>query len=295
MDTYGEPSGEARELVMRVAETLNISPRQLERYRQYGLLQHPNGPGLGRGKGRELHYPSGTVNRLYAICDARKHDRRFDHIAWRLWLDGDDRLTDLVHKSLKHLATRYARMFPPLVQNGDLTAAGERRLETLETSRIPRFFRPVRRRLGRKRITMFISEALKILSGEFAGWNDPDFNRDLVIQGLGVPRRGPGSDRFRWVRKSENQKELSRLLHPGAFCEVLKGITSGDLVRARNDFITRLLPAIDRLGLDVVKFDAMQVQVAAFLVWLVFVSAQDKEYSSDNDRVPGAADLAPTL
>ena len=55
------------------------------------------------------------------------------------------------------------------------------------------------------------------------------------------------------------------------------------------------LPAIDRLGLDVVKFDAMQVQVAAFLVWLVFVSAQDKEYSSDNDRVPGAADLAPTL
>jgi hypothetical protein len=132
---------------------------------------------------------------------------------------------------------------------------------------------------------MFIGEALKILSGGFAGWNESDLNRNLVVQGLGVPRRGPGSDRFGWIHKSENQKELSRLLHPGAFREVLKGVTNGDLVWARNDFTTRLLPAIDRLGLDVVNFGAMQVQVAAFLVWLVFVSAQDKEYSSGNDRV----------
>jgi hypothetical protein len=67
---------------------------------------------------------------------------------------------------------------------------------------------------------------------------------------------------------------MSRLVHPGAFREVVTGTTNERLIQARNELFT-LAPVFASLGLDLFdNFNAISVQeqIALLLVWLVFTS-----------------------
>src|SRR4051812_37817925 len=67
-----------------------VSPRNLTRWRQQGLLVPTNSRrGLGRGLGTTpLEYPAVTVLTIERINALRQTFKRVDEWRWRLWLEG---------------------------------------------------------------------------------------------------------------------------------------------------------------------------------------------------------------
>jgi hypothetical protein len=63
------------------------TPAQVRRYQQNGLIPKPRQIGLGRAKGTEVRYPSGTAEQLVAACKAVK-SKSFKTARWCLWWDG---------------------------------------------------------------------------------------------------------------------------------------------------------------------------------------------------------------
>ncbi len=278
VNTFEKSWSETRDFLIATASAhgFEVSPRQIARRCHAGLLPHPKRRGLGQSRGTAWFYPPGTAALLLVICEIQMHERRFNYIAgqlWRKWRAGHDEWTEQVRGFLKRVAAEYERRLRTLARNGDLTKLGQRLLNLSATCRAPdNIFQRIRRRIGRDQMPRFMGEELKILSGKFAGWGDVDPDRDIVAEGLGVPRSGLGSDRFRWVFDSAAQQGISRLLHPGAFREVLTGMTNERLIQARNELAAEV-PAFASLGLDLFEnFNAtsVQEQIAFLLVWLVF-------------------------
>jgi hypothetical protein len=84
-----QQSEEALKQVLFYARTHGQRPTraQLRRYQQNGLIPKPRQVGLGRAKGTEVRYPSGTAEQLVAASKAMK-SKSFGIARWRLWWDG---------------------------------------------------------------------------------------------------------------------------------------------------------------------------------------------------------------
>ncbi len=275
---HDESGGEPAEYLLATARAheFRVSRTQLARWHRGGLLPRPTQRGLGRGRGTESVYPAGTAKLLLALLRVRKGERRLSRIAWHLWWAGHDVLTDQIRAYLERLAAEWERRLKRLMQDGALTEAGLKFVDQTAARRIgDKGYQRIRRRVGRRRMPTFMRIAIEVVSGVFEDWADPD-EPEIVGRGLGVPHVGALPDHLRWVEEAADQRELSRLVHPGAVRKALAETTDEDLIQARNQLRVLLgSSTIISLGLGAAQdLDAMHPwgQVALLLVWLVFRS-----------------------
>jgi hypothetical protein len=88
------------ELIARLrADGVRVTPSQLHRWTDAGVLPAPKRRGLGRGKGTVSVYPWLSVIQARALHDALKQRRNLDDAAWNLWMFGFP-LTDYVRELL---------------------------------------------------------------------------------------------------------------------------------------------------------------------------------------------------
>jgi hypothetical protein len=88
-----------------------VSPRQIERWRQAHLLPGPVRHGLGRGKGSSAAYPPETADHVIRVIQAlRATGRRLDLVALVLFAEGDPvderALRDAFEAAVVEMATR---------------------------------------------------------------------------------------------------------------------------------------------------------------------------------------------
>jgi len=69
---------------------VSISPDQLRRWRQKGLLPRAKQVGLGRAAGSMVRYPIGTASRALEIHRLLGIKEKLDFVGWQLWMQGYD-------------------------------------------------------------------------------------------------------------------------------------------------------------------------------------------------------------
>jgi len=131
---------------------IDVSARQVERWRQHGLLRAPERAWLGRGKGSVSYSPAGAVNEVIAVHEVVGRYRSLDEATLMLFADGHPVGDDAVRRA-------YTRRYQALIDDirasdsevalDNATAAARRLMPAL--LRDPRG-RAMRRRLrGRER------------------------------------------------------------------------------------------------------------------------------------------------
>ena len=82
-------SWESKEKLLELAKDYEITARQLARWHYEGLIPRPIQHSLGRGRGTQTLYPSGTSQQLLVLCELRKNKRMpLLDVAWKLWWNG---------------------------------------------------------------------------------------------------------------------------------------------------------------------------------------------------------------
>src|SRR5262249_8444254 len=81
---------ESKNFLLATAKRVDpkITERMITRWHYEGLLPKPRQRSLGRGRGTETIYPTGTAMQLVALLQYRKEKRDISYIAWRMWWDG---------------------------------------------------------------------------------------------------------------------------------------------------------------------------------------------------------------
>lgn len=69
-------------------EGFRVSPHQLLRWHDWGLLPQPRREGLGRGKGTASYYPKGAALQARALVRLLEEDRSLVEAGWGLWVLG---------------------------------------------------------------------------------------------------------------------------------------------------------------------------------------------------------------
>lgn len=65
-----------------------VTLRQLGDWRGKGLIPSPKRPGLGRGRGSQTLYPSGTLRQVMACSNLFKQKLKAKDVGWELWVQG---------------------------------------------------------------------------------------------------------------------------------------------------------------------------------------------------------------
>jgi len=88
----GDPSKADSELASAVTRSVGfeVTPRQIERWRQEGALEPPNRRGLGRGRGTVAYYPPQAVSHAVALAKLIKEGRSLADAALICFLKGSD-------------------------------------------------------------------------------------------------------------------------------------------------------------------------------------------------------------
>jgi hypothetical protein len=135
---------EPRDQVIEYAAALGypVSAAQLARWHRAGLLPRPRQRPLGRGRGTETSYPSGTSVQVVALCQIKEEEHRLDRVAFRLWWEGFPVETAVIRSQLA------ATMGP--LEDEIRKAAGSEGVSALSGV--------MRRSLGRRRMQAMISE-----------------------------------------------------------------------------------------------------------------------------------------
>jgi hypothetical protein len=151
--------GETREELLSLAKAHgydNVTDHKLARWRRAGVLPRPEQRSLGKGRGTQTIYPSGTGRQLLRLCEIHFDDKekRLIYVGWRLWWEGfeDASLVKPVRAMLTHAADKLNKELDYLRDLETGAVSDVKRQEVVEASAGARFDKPVRRmrkRVGR--------------------------------------------------------------------------------------------------------------------------------------------------
>lgn len=214
-------------LDLATSRGFEITRTQLARWHRAGVLPAPRQRSRGRGRGTETVYPPGTGQLLLAVCEARKHRRKLDEVAWALWWAGNDVPSEPVRAFLAKCATKI-----------DNVTSGKTRLPSQDTMRRVRLSGPlsgVRKRMGRDEFPELVSTLLGTLSD-----HQQPSDSTILVKALGLQRArkdrtidaGPliSSD------VSGTFQELGSMFGGIKLVEVLSGMSDHDLKNSRDAF-----------------------------------------------------------
>jgi len=218
-----------------------VTPHQLHRWQQSGLLRKPRQSGLGRARGTEVLYAAGTSAQVVRLCELLKENRSLVVGFWRLWWEGcqvdAERVRTLLHDKLDQLEN----FSSALEANGEkdpgdpddtLDWLGRLARGPLTDSAIKR----LRARVGIDDFATFLLVVSEIASGKFGGWGDPD-DRKLLASALD------------FSFSPENQQDLiaiSRVLDLRNLRQVLKETSLKELENARDE-LREIFELLDKL------------------------------------------------
>ena len=263
-----EERGETREeLIAPVkARGYDVTDHQLARWRHRGLLPSPKQHSLGRGRGSQTTYPSGTGKQLLRLCEIHidGKERRLLYVGWRLWWEGfdDASLLGSVRAFLSRVATKLDEELSALVDpdtGGPYEAKWEHMMEESREGRLDKPVSRMRRRVRRDRMPMLMSIMLEVPLGLYEtfqvgaveGAAEDDSDAQLAEQAFGLDRSpyGPGSeDRTQLTKNLETTLgEGSRIFREHALGEVLDAATGEDL-RASRDQVRLMLTSLRIFG-----------------------------------------------
>jgi hypothetical protein len=120
------PSSEKRQLIAEAQSLgLLVSPRQIDRWREAGLIPRPPAVSGGRGAGVTRPTPPGTLRQIELLQKLLAQDRSFNRAALRLWLAEFDISIQRVREALDSVA-------PASVKAEDLASGMNEFAERLE-------------------------------------------------------------------------------------------------------------------------------------------------------------------
>ena len=192
---------ETREQLFAAASTARhpVSPSQLGRLYRAGLIPGPQIRGLGRGRGTESRYPSGTAARLVRVMEIHARERRLAHTAWRLWWEDGGVITpparELLTRVARSVDEERDRLAALLVGDEAGTPAAVAEMDQLyadaENDRVRGPLGEARRNVGRERFATVVRVLAEIGAGRIAARGDDDDQDDagrLVERALGLDR-----------------------------------------------------------------------------------------------------------
>lgn len=147
---------------------VQVTPVQLARWRREGLMAPAEQLAMGRGFGSVAFVRSDELERAVVIAQLLKQRRSFDDVLWRLWI------CDLSIGS-EHLRSQLlaaAETFDSVIRTFKRILDDENKLDdTIEQVFVGRtsirFFRQLRKRVGRNRFVSFFFEIMRIGAGQF--------------------------------------------------------------------------------------------------------------------------------
>jgi hypothetical protein len=189
----------------------NVTDHKLARWRRAGLLPRPKQRSLGRGRGTQTIYPSGTGRQLLRLCEIHFDDeeKRLIYVGWRLWWEGfdDDSLLKPVRAFLSRAANRLKKELDYLRDPDTGAVSDVKWNEVVEASSEARFDKPVRRmrkRVGPDLMPTLMSIMLQVPLGLYETFQvgavegiEDDSDSRVVERAFGLDR-GPS------VQRSEN-------------------------------------------------------------------------------------------
>jgi hypothetical protein len=264
------------------AHRFKVTAGQLARWHRAGILPTPMQRSLGRGRGSETIYPPGTDALLLAICEARKHKRKLDHVAWTLWWNGHDVPMEPVRSFMRKTAVKV-----------DRTISGATPLPAIAKMKHGRLSKPIsgiRKRVGREQFPELLNYMLGILSNEPD--NPAQIDSSTLAKALGLQRAqkdhiiGAGPLITSDITDTFNQ--IGPLLGSMSLLERLDATSNEDLRKSRDDFqaLVSIFSAAQQqseklwgrgmFGLSSInqwfKQSAPQVQALTVLSWTVLTA-----------------------
>jgi DNA polymerase-3 subunit epsilon len=163
-------------LAAAAAHHVDVTARQLKRWRTAGLVQQPTRRyGAGRA-GSQSVYPAEAVEQLVLVARTLEGDRNLTHALINLWWDGHWVEPTALRRTLagvfEEMAADIERL---LTQSADPLDAAEALVDDLKQSHHPDpLFSLMRRRLGRNWDDMIavISTLMQLAAGEEPPWYD---------------------------------------------------------------------------------------------------------------------------
>lgn len=199
--------GETREQLLVLAESrgYRVTEHQLARWHREGLLPRPKQRSLGRGRGTQTVYRSGTGQQLLRLCEIHLDgkEKRLLYVAWRLWWEGYEVSLKSVRHFLRRVAASLEKELDSLI-DPDTGEVSEARWEKwMKSSHEGRLARPVgkmRRRLGSDLMPALMSIMLEVPLGLYqahpvTGLEDAaedDSDTGIVGRALGLDRGASG-------------------------------------------------------------------------------------------------------
>ncbi|HET8842970.1 MAG TPA: hypothetical protein VFN35_16015 [Ktedonobacteraceae bacterium] len=245
-------------LVLAQQRGFTITTTQLVRWHRAGLLPRPRQLPLKGVRGTGSFYPNGTGEQLILLCSLRTTERRFSHLAWKLWLAGY--LVDLhiIRNQLMHAATRltywmqWFAEFQQIVREEDISGEILDRIENYALGSLSSpLLRRVRKRIGRQHFSTFLLILLDLAvtpgKEQINSYDEREQLLDLRILALGL-----GLEK-RFVRKKDSLKyylleviiplmrRLFSELQEVSWESLLTNATNFDLLQTRDDLSTWLM------------------------------------------------------
>jgi hypothetical protein len=212
-DNNGVNAIEFRNFLLAAAQDagFEVTPRQLARWHQEGLLPRPKQHSLGRGKGTESIYLDGTAKQLIALCRFKRNQRRLDYLAWQLWWAGFEVEIATVRKFIQAQWRAWDIDIATLVERGSgkLSKAAVRALKTAGDARLKnKIVRQARRRTGRDAFGELSQMVVILATGKF---QKTLRSEDLLQNALGMMPFGHQKTAPLWLPQGIDDSELKEL------------------------------------------------------------------------------------
>lgn len=172
-----------RSELLEFAAGLDVSERQLKRWRRRGLLPTPELKSQGRARGMVAYYPADVRQQLVDLCRHRSRFRSLQTVGWALWCQGYsvDRFgREVMEKCVEipaNIVTHALERFEAEDPDNPITRS--------ESIRLPKQYAAIRRRVGRQRMSTVAWHGLSLLAGNVSREDpfEPD-GQAIVVKGL---------------------------------------------------------------------------------------------------------------
>jgi hypothetical protein len=146
---------------------------------------------LGRGKGSETLYPTGSKEQLLVICRALKKKKRLVEATWALWWRGlpvaEERVRELCQWRIAHMEERmYAEGFDADYKDGDPSNPVEIIDAWARQPRLPKPLSAIRRLLGVEHFAGFVVFVINAAAGAKPRFSyvEEDLDAETVATGF---------------------------------------------------------------------------------------------------------------
>jgi hypothetical protein len=245
-----KPVSESLPTVLAAVEAAGyvVSKPQLWRLVSAGIIGEPNVESLGRGRGKDSHYPPGTIERVIRALGLAEEERRLPERAWLIWwLDGGEMSAAaraFVHATAAEL-DNHLREIKKLLRGN--TAGDEEAVAKLdeiyvgaETERVSGPFAQARKRIGKSRASSLAQFFLELASGTFKAFPVDSLEGSstsaarLVEKALGLDRA-----RSETVSGSEPWMQGDLEIDFARLASILRGLSFESQAAASDDSLDR--------------------------------------------------------